>query len=1285
MADSPHLGADGTVRDRNDEAATGNATTEEGHVRESAKEGSTRPFSVPSRKASDDGTNLQHLLRQIVASYDQLGIKCRPMGVGFEHFTVTGTGEGVGVNATILSILLEPFRFAHHYRTIRHPSIKTILHDFHGVVRPGEMCLVLGRPGAGCTTLLKALASYRDGFRSVQGDITYHGWGHQSVETLLRGDVVYVAEHDQNFPTLSVGQTLGFSAAARAPNDKVRAAFPTTKNTRSKYVDVLRDTVGSTLGLRHTFATRIGNEILRGVSGGESRRVTLGEALSTRARIMLFDNPTRGLDSSTAVEVVQALRTLTDETQTTLISSMYQAGQSLTRLFDKVTLLYEGRQVYFGPLNDAQAYFFTMGYEPHPRQTLADFLVALTDSTARIVREGYKDRVPRTPDEFVAYWHASPQGQQSMQETHEYMQEMYEKVSQNGEAKQSFLQSSYEERSSHARKTSPYVLSWAHQVGLAIQRRTQILIGDYIVQSASAIFMVVEALIIGSVFYQVPKNTSGFFSRGGVLFFSCLFNSFYALVEVTLGYAQRPIVVRQNRFGFLHPSADALANTLLDVVLRVVMVLAFAIPLYFLSGLYYSAGAFFVFFFTTLLLTIALVAAFRACAAVTRSEAVATMFAGLLIIDFSLYAGYVIPRPSMVIWWKWLSYCNPIAYSFEILMANEFRNLKDVPCAGVIPAGPGYEGVSPANQVCTTTGAIPGQTTIDGLRYLDVNYGYLYENRGRDVGIVFAFLAFFVFIYAFASGWQVDPSASGSQLVYLRDRLPKEHVAGEQPKRSQDEEAKTSSAPVMAADDEPTSMPSGEEGRMMSDDEEIKRAIQASEEIFAWSNVCYDITVAGGKSRRLLQVVSGYVAPGKLTALMGATGAGKTTLLNVLAQRVDVGVVQGLFEVAGKLLPRSFQADTGYCQQLDNHLSTQTVREALQFSALLRQPSNVRKEDKLAYVERVIRMLEMETFADAIVGNIGHGLSVEQRKRLTIGVELAARPKLLLFLDEPTSGLDAQAAWSVVRFLKKVASAGQAILCTIHQPSAELLDQFDRLLLLQTGGRTVYFGDIGDQAKDLLNYFSHRATRAPEPDENPAEYMLDVIGAGAASAAGRDQSKAIDWPQLFIESEQYKQLQDDLSRIRHEQSSIVRSEEDERRGKQEYAASVWTQLYLVTGRAFVHYWRSPVYLSAKLMLNVIAGCFVASSFWGQGNKESLASLQNVLFAIFLAFVTSVSLAQQLQPVFLMFRNHFEARERPSKAYSWPVLVTAALVVETPWNLLGGTLYWLREWTPMYPC
>merc|ERR1711939_394481 len=159
-----------------------------------------------------------------------------------------------------------------------------------------------------------------------------------------------------------------------------------------------------------------------------------------------------------------------------------------------------------------------------------------------------------------------------------------------------------------------------------------------------------------------------------------------------------------------------------------------------------------------------------------------------------------------------------------------------------------------------------------------------------------------------------------------------------------------------------------------------------------------------------------------------------------------------------------------------------TVREALRFSALLRQPREVPVEEKYAYCETIIDLLEMRDIAGATIGRIGEGLNQEQRKRLTIGVELASKPELLMFLDQPTSGLDSGAAFNIVRFLRKLADAGQAILCTIHQPSAVLFEHFDELLLLKSGGRVVYHGPLGNDSQELIRYF----------EENGAENVLPM-------------------------------------------------------------------------------------------------------------------------------------------------------------------------------------------------
>lgn len=191
-------------------------------------------------------------------------------------------------------------------------------------------------------------------------------------------------------------------------------------------------------------------------------------------------------------------------------------------------------------------------------------------------------------------------------------------------------------------------------------------------------------------------------------------------------------------------------------------------------------------------------------------------------------------------------------------------------------------------------------------------------------------------------------------------------------------------------------------------------------------------------------------------------------------------------------LPKSFQRATGFAEQMDIHEPTATVRESLQFSALLRQPKEVPIKEKYEYCEKIIDLLEMRPIAGAIVGEGGAGLNAEQRKRLTIAVELASKPQLLLFLDEPTSGLDSLAAYNIVRFLRRLADAGQAILCTIHQPSAVLFEQFDELLLLQSGGRVVYNDELGTDSKKLIEYFEQNGARKCSPHENPAEVLFHI-------------------------------------------------------------------------------------------------------------------------------------------------------------------------------------------------
>lgn len=391
-------------------------------------------------------------------------------------------------------------------------------------------------------------------------------------------------------------------------------------------------------------------------------------------------------------------------------------------------------------------------------------------------------------------------------------------------------------------------------------------------------------------------------------------------------------------------------------------------------------------------------------------------------------------------------------------------------------------------------------------------------------------------------------------------------------------------------------------------------------------------------------------------------GAGKTTLLDVLAQRKTEGTISGSIMVDGRPLPVSFQRSAGYCEQLDVHEPYATVREALEFSALLRQSNETPRKEKLAYVDTIIDLLELHDLADTLIGEVGAGLTVEQRKRVSIGVELVSKPSILIFLDEPTSGLDGQSAYNTVRFLRKLAGVGQAVLVTIHQPSAQLFYQFDTLLLLAKGGKTVYFGDIGDQAQTLKGYFSRYGAPCP-PDANPAEHMIDVVSG--------HHSQETNWSDVWLSSPEHDSVSKELNLIIDESASKPPGTVDDGR---EFATSLWEQTKLVTQRMNVSLYRNTDYVNNKFALHIFSALFNGFSFWMIG--DSVGDLQLKLFTIFNFIFVAPGVLAQLQPLFIRRRDIFETREKKSKMYSWVAFVTGLIVSEIPYLCICGVLYFV---------
>ncbi|KAL4802779.1 ABC-2 type transporter-domain-containing protein [Aspergillus unguis] len=1190
----------------------------------SALDEKSDPRLDPKKDEFDYQLWSQQALRAMVRS----GFSPPSQGLLFSNLRVSGAGAAIQYQETLASMFTIPFRKA--VELLSHSGShqkRSILKGFDGLLKSGELVLVLGRPGSGCSTFLKTVCGHLGGLTlEPESEIQYEGVGFKDMIKHFRGEVAYNQEIDTHFAHLTVGETLSFAASARTPSRRVEGM------SRDDYVDLLVDVVMAVFGLSHTRHTKVGNNFVRGVSGGERKRVSIAEMFLSRCRIGAWDNSTRGLDAGTALSFIKALRLAADINESCHAVAAYQASQSMYDLFDKVIVLYEGYEIYFGSTSGACRYFEDMGWERSPKQMAPDFLTSVTNPAERRPRAGMEQAVPRTAKEFAEHWKRSEEYKMLQQDMSDYRSAH----PIDGEELKAFSEDHQAQQAKHTRKSSPYLLSVPMQIRLCIRRGFQLMRNDLPTTMSTVVVQVVLSLILGSVFYNSPNDSSAFFQKGAILFFAVLMNALLTMNEIMTLYTQRPVVEKQTTYAFVHPFTEALASIIVDLPAKLSRCSVFAIVLYFMTNLRREPSQFFIFFLFLVTAIMTMSGIFRTMAAFTRSIGQAMALAGVLILCIVVYTGFSLPQPYMHPWLSWIRWINPIYYAFEALVSNEFHG-REFECASIIPS---Y--ATGSSFICSALGSVAGQTSVSGDRFIKYNYHYYYSHVWRNYGILVAFMVFFTCLYLVATELRTGTVSQAEALLFRPGHGPR-HL------RNGDVESPAEGSVVA------TGGPEKETGKVIH--------LPKQTDVLSWKGLDYNIPVHEG-TRKLLDDVNGWVKPGTLTALMGVSGAGKTTLLDVLAQRVSIGVVTGDIRINAAPPRPSFPRRTGYVQQQDVHLETTTVREALQFSAMLRQPKSVSKADKYAYAEEVIKILGMEDFAEAVVGNLGEGLNVEQRKLLSIGVELAAKPTLLIFLDEPTSGLDSQSSWTICSLLRKLADNGQAVLATIHQPSALLFQMFDRLLLLAKGGRTVYFGDIGDQCSTLLEYFESSGARKCESLENPAEYMIELVNSNDPS---------LDWPQIWKKSPEHEAVIAELARIQNAQGGSSGESSDQDNDDLEFAMPFTSQLYYVLRRVFSQYFRQPDYILSKYILGIVSGLFIGFSFWKADNTQQ--GFQNGLFSIFLLCTIFNTMVNQIMPKFVMQRSLYEVRERPSRVYSWKVFIISQMIAEIPWQLALGVCVW----------
>ncbi|CAK4034456.1 ABC-2 type transporter [Lecanosticta acicola] len=1209
----------------------------------------SRSLDMSSPSSSD--VDIKKLLRPSLSNggdqeNDQAEQHARRAGVVFRHLTVLAKATAAVEQGTSGDLILSPLRALRRLVSTRWSSKqatqqpRALLDGIDGCIRPREMLLVLGRPGAGCSTFLKVLGNHRDGYAEISGSLTFGGVEGRALSSEESSAVTYNPEDDLHFPTLNVKQTLNFAIQSK-----------TRRSERQDYSSYLRETLDGLVRLfwiQHTLFTKVGNAYVRGISGGERKRVTIAEGLVTKSAVQMWDNSTRGLDSSSALEYIAALRSLTDGAGISTAVALYQAGETLYKYFDKVILLDEGKCLYFGPASEARQYFVDLGFQSPETLTTSDFLISMANPHERRARTGFEDCIPRTPEQFRSRYRESDIRARNLLDMESLETQIQTRDMDSHNAPGKGLK--------HGRAKTRYAVPFWRQVLICVRRNLQILWGDKASLFGKWGGIVFQSLVIGSLFYDTPSTSSGVFLRGGVIFFLLLFNLALAGSETMAGFEGKPIMLKHKSLAFHRPAALAVAQFLVDIPIILGQILLFEVVIYFLTGLGRTASQFFLSVFCLWLTTLVMYALNRAIAAVFQSQDMAMGFAGTTLQLLILYIGYIIPPQSMHPWFKWITYVNPLQYAFEILIANEFAH-RDIPCVppSLAPYGPG---AVPGSQGCGVGGSIIGDTIVSGQAYVH-SLGYSYSHVWRNIGILCGFCAFNLLMMVIGMETSRPAMGGASLRLFKRGHLPGSKQDDHSQLTSTDEEKQTSSGqgPISASS---------------AIENPISERTTGVNNAFAFRNINLTVRTSGGP-KQLLKSLDGVVGGGRLTALMGSSGAGKTTLLNTLAQRsIKGGKLEGEIRLNGEPLLKSFRRKVGYAEQMDLHEETSTVLEAIRFSALLRQPACIPVTEKYAYCEQVIDMLELHGVAHAVIGTNDRGLNPETRKIVTIAVELAAKPETLFFLDEPTSGLDSAAAFNVVRMLRKLADSGLAILCTIHQPSSNLLGLFDDLLLLGTGGRCVYNGPLGQDCREMIDYFEALGAAECNLGENPAEYMLTTIGAGDPSYRGPD------WADKWALSDARKRMS---VRLEHAMRSSPPSAQTPTAPLSEdltyYATSLLTQTLAVLKRAFVAQWRKPEYVYGKIIMHVSCALFNGFSFYKIG--YSSLDMQSRMFSIFLVLAVAPPLIQQLLPPFLQSRRIFECRENQSQMYSWLAWVIGAIITELPLSIFAGTLYFVSWW------
>ncbi|XP_057978363.1 ABC transporter G family member 42-like [Malania oleifera] len=1204
-------------------------------------------------------------LKKLRARFDRIGVQLPTVEVRFKELAVEADCYvGSRAHPTLLNatrnaleslVGLLGLRFAKK-------SKLTILNNVSGIIKPSRLTLLLGPPSSGKTTLLQALAGKLDPSLKVSGEVNYNGY--ELGEFVPRKTSAYISQNDVHTEVLTVRETLDYSArfqgvgsrlelltelvkremeAGIVPDAEVDLFMKATAMEGAKN-SLMTDYVLRILGLDKCKDTIVGDQVMRGISGGEKRRLTIGEMIVGPSKTLFMDEISAGLDSSTAFQIVKWLQQTAHLTKATILVSLLQPDPETFNLFDDIILLSEGQVVYQGPRKHILDFFERCGFKCPERKGTADYLQEVTSKKDQ--EQYWADR--RKPYHYVAVGEFATM----FKDFHVGL-----KLADD-------LSVAYDKRQNHE-SALVFTKSSVPKMDLlkaSFDKEWLMIRRNAFVHVFKAIQIIIVAIFLSTMFLGTTldiKYDDGLLYIGAVIF-SIIINTFNNFAEMPATMMRLPVFYKHRDLLFYPAWVFTLPNVLLRIPLSLLESAVWMIVTYFTIGYTAEANRFFKQLLLVFLIQQTACGILRLITGVCRTMTVAHTGGGLSMFLLFLLGGLFISKGELPVWLKWGNWVSPMAYGFKAMTVNEMLSPRWM------------------NKMASDNMTRLGVAVLESFS-VSPNSNWYWIGVMALFGfiILFNFLFTLSLIYLNPFG---KPQAITSVETTNEEAFDQEGKVKQQVHETRRLEGQTSTHGnnTGVAMEKRRKQQNGKRSSSDStDDITPKRGmvLPFTPISMSFNNINYYVDMPLGMKKQaaekenklqLLKEVTGAFRPRVLTALMGVSGAGKTTLMDVLAGRKTGGYIDGDIRICG--FPKkqeTFARISGYCEQNDIHSPQVTVYESLLHSAFLRLPKEVSDEEKMIFVDEVMELIELNVLKNAIVGLPGiTGLSAEQRKRLTIAVELVANPSII-FMDEPTSGLDARAAAIVMRTVRNTVDTGRTVVCTIHQPSIDIFESFDELLLLKRGGQVIYSGPLGQNSHEIIKYFE-AIPGAPTIREkfNPAAWMLEASSVAVEVRIGIDLAEHYKASALF---QQNKDLVKELSTPTQGTKELY--------FPSQYSRSTWGQFKSCFWKQWLTYWRSPDYNLVRYTFTLFAAFILGTIFWQVGGKRENASDLTIIIGAMYASVLFIGInnCSTVQPVVAIERTVFY-RERAAGMYSAFPYAMAQVICEIPYVFIQAVYY-----------